>query len=629
MKIGVSATIAWSFHFVVVSVAAVAAPPPGVGPRRIDFSVHPLPSTFAESRATFAERAQAVLWATALEELPATDSGHFPMVAWSRLEVGHEIEAVNRAILDPALKPYALVGSDFPGFGKRGRCSRKGDYDFALRTWVRLLHRLWDRPDRLWPETRTKILHVMANERGARLETIRFFCGIPIPETENHILMTEGSQYLTNELLNRERIEAGLEPHPEFDNSRNGMSKWFLRHLQGFLLRDFEEYNSRPYLPYTISAIQNLHDFASDPRVRQMARAVLDYATAKFLVSSDGLRHLAPFRRREEYRDRWEPLIDDGETARLLALTGMGARLADGGGAPIWDFRVSHGAYQATSGYRPPLDLDELVFRGSEWSGFHRFSHSTTELYARSPGFLIAGGGAHAHLSTGGTHPVDIPSPVETANDGWALPTFLIPGGGRAAGLDARRWIRIEGDRRHLKRSNLCVGPGFACGLNPVVPQGLPSRQEGNWTFVEISGAYVAVFTRPCDTARCRRGADSWGFFEAAPADADGFDAFARRVVARNAHREFTSDRDNVYVASDGRWITFRPHPKGHRELAIRAIDDWHPESDSRRWPLADGEILRADGAGAVEIRNPLRGTRVVIDVSDPLDPRRVTDAHP
>ena len=37
-----------------------------------------------------------------------------------------------------------------------------------------------------------------------------------------------------------------------------------LKHLQQFILRDFIEYNVRPYQDYTLSALLNLYTFTSD-----------------------------------------------------------------------------------------------------------------------------------------------------------------------------------------------------------------------------------------------------------------------------------------------------------------------------------------------------------------------------
>src|SRR6185312_2702106 len=116
--------------------------------------------------------------------------------------------------------------------------------------------------------------------------------------------------------------------------------------------------------------------------------------------------------------------------------------------------------------------------------------------------------------------------------DAWALPTTLMPD---REGEDMRELVRIAGSTDVKERNNLCVGPRFACGMNPTLPAGLPAACKeviGNWTFIDFTldtptcpfgyGYYVAFYRKDCTTDDCENAAGdpepgSFGFFEATP----------------------------------------------------------------------------------------------------------------
>src|SRR5262245_39239201 len=180
-------------------------------------------------------------------------------------------------------------------------CGRTGDYDMSLIGLVRMMYLARSNPGVIDSDTYARVLHELLNQRGGadqvRWRTTDGLCGASIDETENHILMTETSRYLTNQLLAR---EAGSAVAAAFDNARNGMNDFMLSHLQKFLKNDFQEFNARRYQGLSIMAIENLFDFADDARVHRAAGILLDYLSAKFAVSSNGLRRIAPFRRKIE-----------------------------------------------------------------------------------------------------------------------------------------------------------------------------------------------------------------------------------------------------------------------------------------------------------------------------------------
>jgi len=119
-----------------------------------------------------------------------------------------------------------------------------------------------------------------------------------IGETENHILMMHTTRYLTNQLLfQRDRDIA-------HDNRRNGWDgvpsclDLVLSLLRNILRGDFSEYNAKNYQEETRWALLNLCSYAYDLEVRLAARMVLDYVSAHIAVSTNDLRRMVPFRRR-------------------------------------------------------------------------------------------------------------------------------------------------------------------------------------------------------------------------------------------------------------------------------------------------------------------------------------------
>src|SRR5262249_41545328 len=116
-------------------------------------------------------------------------------------------------------------------------------------------------------------------------------------ETENHMLLITTARYLTNQLL---YAKDSLSIH---DNRYNGVMEALLLQLQLEITDDFAEYNAKNYQEETRTALLVLSAYAYDHEVSLAARMVLDYISAHYAVSSNDLRRLIPFRRRNQ--DPW------------------------------------------------------------------------------------------------------------------------------------------------------------------------------------------------------------------------------------------------------------------------------------------------------------------------------------
>jgi hypothetical protein len=615
------------FNLLLFAIAAHAQTP------GIDLNDLPPARTPEEAYASFDARLEKVVDYFAAQQQPPFNKDNgvgFWLVALGKLHKGFDVESVNRALLDPKATVYAKIGSDFQLLG--WPCRRTGDYDFMLRGLVQMFYLFGDQPDKIWPETRAKLLYYFLNQRGNRVHTWNFFwlCG-SWPETENHILQGESSRYLTNQLLAREAKRLGKTVPRKFDNARNGMTKWMLRHLQEFFKTDFSEYNSHSYQAYTVMAIENLANFTEEPRVKLAAEMLLNYLDAKFAVSSNGLRRLVPFRRQPPYRGRTDMLNFDDEMQRFIQMAGSYGILRELPRPYFLQTAEDRMMMAGLGTYRTPALILDLVMNPEHKRYFQRFHHLGLEIYDSTPSYLLSAGGIWVNRWDFFTH----------ENSGWPVWTTVMP---TAGGIDAKDYIRIEGSNDFLARVNTCVAPGFACGLNPVVPPSVPQEciekrddgRGGTWTFVDYTsnacpwrfGFFAAVHTNRCQHDPCQEGGGKYGFLEVAEPTSDlDYASFRDRVLSFNSGRDFPDDEENSYFMSNGREVRFDPRAHKPWTYPIRSIGRMEQEVAARGWPMASGTIIRADGSGLITIVNPWMRRRLVLDMRHAMAPNRIEES--
>jgi hypothetical protein len=88
-------------------------------------------------------------------------------------------------------------------------------------------------------------------------------------------MQTEVGRLLANQALQK---LPEFWSESRFNNNRNGKRESTPKYLAGFFENHFDEYNSRPYQIFTTIAFNNLYDFHEDPRVKKIARMLLDYS---------------------------------------------------------------------------------------------------------------------------------------------------------------------------------------------------------------------------------------------------------------------------------------------------------------------------------------------------------------
>jgi hypothetical protein len=455
-------------------------------------------------------------------------------------------------------------------------------------------------------------------------------------------MMIESARYLTNQLLYKRTGD------PKYDNARNGMDEWMLKHLQQFLKTDFIEYNARPYQDYTLTALLNLYSYTStrnpsSARVKTAAHMVLDYLMAKVAVSSNDSRRSVTYRRKASYntphflKDHYDP-----QTAYSMVLAGTTGMVSSDmvdekgkvvrGKGELHDFFAGQMQWVGLSDYRLPEPILDLMVNRSHRVFFQRFHHYADEAYAGSPSYLISSGGHYAtfaYKAAGAGKHDDI---------GLAVPTTFMPTG---QFVTRDHLIRFEGAKEDNKRSNMGVAPDFACGLNPVIPEvyrpaavavdGSGRRTPGNlkigpWTFIDQSdparqiGRYTAgLLKRGYYVAVYRR--DGFGFLEAydtAVRPRLTFDDFIKGVLKRNGATSFKIKGRNTYVMTDGRKVEFEVSPDSRVFF-----------KDEKPF-FVSGTILNgAWGSGLVKIDNPALKKRIILDFRDWKSPKRTETTMP
>ena len=391
-----------------------------------------------------------------------SDKGNTPRIVLAKLLVKRDVEEVNNVILKMVVRGVS---------GSRWALNPKGDYDFTLAPLTTVLYLFGDKPDLLYPKTKDYLLNVLLNCEGNKFrKTAPKTLGLA-PETENHVLMTEGSRYLKNRWI---MLHGDTKPY--YDNVKNGMEAKILAYLDRMKTGGLYEFNSIPYLGYTIMALLNLEAFASD-KVRTEARNVLDYMNWTYALGSYQLRHYPPMRRLYGKASIQE-LTTDYHSIFMKSWLSY---------APIAPFNadIRHGEVHALMGacmpYRPADKVVDLIFNKGK-GYFVKLGHgkrSCPEIFTAGKHFLLSAGGANQGKSS---LVVTRPTTLFLNDKADKLPqTFYLTG----RGTDFMQW------------NNTGVYKNFACASGAVsVPTGFKSvANEGNWSiYAAKDGVLVAVY---------------------------------------------------------------------------------------------------------------------------------------
>jgi hypothetical protein len=193
-----------------------------------------------------------------------------------------------------------------------GLPKQAGDYDFLMKEMISLLYLFRDQPELLSDEAAFRIVDSALGTLAGRdvTERLSFRVSLPLvgalleyPETENHVLMTLSSIYLTNQWIvdnprRDRRLRSGhYSDLRRFENRGSPLEDMLLQATGRVLHNGFWEVNGRPYQAMSAHALINVSSFAKNEAVRTGARNALDYLATQFAFQSLEMKRLGPYRR--------------------------------------------------------------------------------------------------------------------------------------------------------------------------------------------------------------------------------------------------------------------------------------------------------------------------------------------
>lgn len=530
----------------------------------------------------------------------------------SRLYLKKDLSEINQNILDANFQPW-LTGTDF----QIGNCERKGDYDFVLQPLLRIAYLdIAANKTLLSDATRDKLYHVLLSEKGVDHHYQVSIGGcITVTDTENHILMTEVARYLTNQILYTESV-LNKAPDSSLDNSQNGFDSWMLNHLADFLKQDFSEFNSRPYAGYTQIALENLYEHSQSKKVKTMAQMVLDYLSAKYAVSENGMRRLVPFRRQKAKLNANRLLDYDNAAFANIFLAGNYFYMPYENDTTLFpDGEGSYEALMAATGsyHLPQVVLDIAIDKSASY--FQTIRHTDVEMYSSSASFLLSSGGRWRA----------VPGFGSSENNAWGVATSVIPTQGEA---ELKNLFYILGDKQVSKRNNLCFAKNFACGFNVHIPENIATDcvvTHNNWRFIDMQKCkgynfFVAINSHTPDT-NIDSVNDDYSTLEVQEASIL-FADFMKNVMDSNPEENFRNNQMSHYQTQSGDSIDFTFYNPDLANSPIYAINGAKLESHVLLWPRAQGDIMNSLVPGLIEIKR--NGSSLVLDARDPQNPVRI-----
>ncbi|MDF7798426.1 hypothetical protein P4C99_03080 [Pontiellaceae bacterium B1224] len=476
-----------------------------------------------------------------LDDWPKRGKIHIPRALLARFALQHDLDAANEFLTTAT--PWGNAGSVWA-------LHPQGDYDFTMAGLIPILYLFGDDPTVLYPEARDQLLNTLLPlEGGDPLVSVPRTLGA-VRDTENHLLMTEGSRYLKNRWL-----ALHGDSNPLYDNEANGLEDW----LQNLIIELEEtgpyEFNSIPYEGYTLTALLNLEAFGSE-RIQLAARNVLDQLNWNYALGSLDFRRAPPFRRRYEHAD--DTALDEDRHTPLMKLW---ISLLPESPPNLTPRSSQHiGIWACWSPYRLPDKTAQWILeKPSEY--FVRIGHGlngSPEIYSGGPGYLITAGGVHR-----GKRSLLVARPITLMlDDGITDLTQVLHLAG--PGEDFREW------------NNTGVWHDFAVAAGPVyIPE--------EWT-TSAEGVLWNVYRREADLCIAVHSRDNLGIVHLIrSSDPQGV------LVAIEAANDDPEILVNSFQVPGGPRIDYAPDaPKD--QWVIQSIDGQAIDRDFDRWPRLEGE---------------------------------------
>ena len=317
--------------------------------------------------------------------------------------------SLQRYVVAGDLRPLGFIGTSLPMPGYD-----EGDFDMSLLGCSSLLGLFQDDPLLLTDTTMAHLIKNVVRTWGQTPKAYFDVVFVSVPETENHLFMTESTRLLTNQLIleNRRGLRslsaladslrlAGVV----IDNGQGTLKRLLLKMMQQAMRKGFFEFNAQIYQRFTLHALDNLYTFSRDAAVAEGAACLLDYLSTVFAFQSyDGVRY-GPYRRSSEvYED--SSLIGHDAVCSFFAL--QSGAFGPEAGAPggLWRTHTAHAhmaLFSAVLGYRvPPPILAYMRDRPDGYEAEIRSAYAgsgrrkrPTEAYTGGKEWLLTAGGRY------------------------------------------------------------------------------------------------------------------------------------------------------------------------------------------------------------------------------------------
>ncbi|MDB5448791.1 MAG: hypothetical protein JWQ97_4108 [Phenylobacterium sp.] len=511
-------------------------------------------------------------------------------------------------------------------------------------------------------------------------------------ETENHIMTINTARYLANQLLYQRHQSLSYDNRRNGVDGGPSCTSLLLTLLRNILRDDFSEYNAKSYQHETRTALLNLVTYAYDHEVRLASRMVLDYISAHMAVSSCDGRRLVPFRRRNNpnnsaraadgsmtvgLTEGWRNC--DPMTGHMVMLSGATRAFEypyavnKGRDRPLpWSI-VSDGGdvtSEMLSDYRLPSLIHDLFVNDLHRRFFQRLHRTQQddvdltgrnadnyEIYAGSPSYLISAGGTPAGYAIDpyilGFDITDQDQQLGVAVTTSFMPTSHGAGNDPASGAvtangdgnGAADLIQFSAFSQESIVINYGVGPDFACGHRVTLPAwygpAVDPQRLGKFEFVNKRGPpgrpgfYLALLRDGEFTVL--EAFDTWLH------DKLSFDQFKQNVWTRNqalSDQGLHSNEEAVYTTENGtrlRFVIWNEDDGDDLDHGARVIEVTYGPNDPQD-AIGDagtatdhflrGTVLNSPVEGVVEITNPFKPGKIVLDMVDTWRPKRTSDGR-
>ncbi len=422
------------------------------------------------------------------------------------------------------------VGTEFKilGFGK------DGDYDFTL-VGLTLIAKKWG--NKLTQKAKDNLINNLLTQKENNLLPEKWGFNL-IPESENHLILSNSSLYLTNEIL------FDSTGDKKYNNLTNGVHIWLLNYLKTIIKNGLYEYNAKPYSSWTIRGLQNLYSYSNNNEIKKASKILLDQLFFKYAIQSKNVNLIIPYRRREDYLAD-EIRKNDEYATWFLAFT----RYIPDSESNWEDIKHDQMFILTTiiQDYRPPMEFIQLAFEDNTiWS---KCKHTNTEIVYKERNFAIFSGG----------HEDNMFYIVPTPNDATVRETCVFFNDA----TKVSQLIRFEPVGGFWwTKNNTGVYKNFACGANIIIPvnfyiKKITTINLTTYKFLESENCWIIIrildnpvnLTNTLKNVACLEVVNKDEF--------NSFEDFYTKVIQLNQLTKLTLTGDSTHNSVRGYSISF------------------------------------------------------------------------